>query len=139
MALIALPAWLQQSLSDNQWINLQSQLMPYINLSMVVLWITGFYQMTVDEAYTGFLTVDSTWAVAILLKHVAVIAMTGIGLYSQFRVLPSFERVELLRRSKPKLAATEIAQLQVQEQRLLRSNLVCAIFVLLFTAIATAA
>ena len=139
MALIAFPAWRQQTLTDNQWVHLQSRLVPYINLSMAILWVTGFYQMTVDEAYTGFLTIDSTWAIAILLKHVAVVAMTGIGLYTQFRILPSFERLALLRQSKPKRAATEAAQLQAQEQRLLRVNLICAVAVLFFTAIATAA
>ena len=138
MALIALPAWLQQSLSDNQWFRFQSRLLPYVNASMVVLWITGFYQMTVDEAYTGFLAIDSTWAVAILLKHVAVVAMTAIGLYGQFRVLPMFERIELLRQNRPKLASAELANIQTQEQRLLRINLLCAVLVLFFTAMATA-
>ncbi|MGB1249430.1 MAG: CopD family protein [Candidatus Promineifilaceae bacterium] len=138
MALIAFPAWFQASLSDNQWFNFQSKLTPYVNASMAVLWITGFYQMTVDVQYTGFLAIDSSWAVAILLKHVAVIAMTGIGLYSQFRILPAFERIELLQRAKPKLAAEERARVQLQEGQLLRVNLVCAVLVLLFTAIATA-
>lgn len=138
MALIAFPAWFQATLDDNQWLNLQSRLLPYVNASMVILWLTGFYQMTVDAQYSGFLAIDSSWAIAILLKHVAVVAMTGIGLYSQLRVLPAFERVELLRQNRPNIAAEERVALQLQERRLLRTNLVCAVVVLFFTAVATA-
>ncbi len=138
MSLVAFPAWFQKTLADNQWIALQRRLMPYITVSMILLWVTGFYQMTNDAHYTGFLSVDSTWAWAILIKHVAALGMTALSLYAQFRVLPAFARVELLQSSKPKLAGEEMAALQHQENRLLRVNLICAVFVLLCTAVATA-
>lgn len=135
MGLVALPAWRKQTLSDNQWFVLQERLTPWVNGSMVLLWITGFYQMTTDEHYTGFLAVDSTWAWAILLKHVAIILMMIIGLYIQLSIYPAVRRTRLLAQ---KIAIDEQETLAQREAMLLRLNLVCAGVVLLFTAIATA-
>jgi uncharacterized membrane protein len=138
IALIAWPAWRQQSLSDNQWLTLQKRFAPWVNGSMALLWVTGFVQMTNDVNYTGFLSIDSTWALAMLLKHVAVVVMMAATLYLQFRVYPSMERLQMLAAKKPQMAATEQAQLQQQERRWLWINLVCAAIILFFTAIATA-
>jgi uncharacterized membrane protein len=139
LALIALPAWRQQTLATNQWLALQQRFTPWVNASMVLLWITGFVQMTNDEHYTGFLSVDSTWAWAMLIKHISVLALMGLGFYAQFRILPAMTRIQLLAGKKPALAATEEARLSRQEQQLLRLNLLCAALVLLLTAVATAA
>lgn len=138
VSLLSIPTWLQKSFADSHWFALQMRLTPYVNGSMVVLWISGFYQMTVDEQYTGFLSINSTWAIAILLKHVAVVFMTAIGLYSQFRILPEVERLELLRKTKPHVAEGELGTVLAAERRLLRINLACAVTVLFFTALATA-
>ena len=135
MGLFALPAWKQQSISDNQWLDLQKRMLPWINGSMALLWISGFVQMTNSEHYSGFMVIDSTWAWAMLLKHVAVIAMTGIGLYVQLRVYPEMDRLALLQRGQ---SGSDTQSLVGREVGLLRINLICAVVVLLFTAIATA-
>lgn len=133
MALLAWPALRQETLSSNQWLDMQKRLLPLANASMVVLWISGFFQMTQDVAYSGFLVLDSTWAWALLLKHIAVIGMTALGLFMQLRVYPQMERVKLLKNSE-----AELTSLATQELRLLRINLGCAAIVLLFTALMTA-
>ncbi len=136
MAMMAMPAWRKQSLADNQWVELQKRLAPWINGSMALLWITGFVQMTNDAQYRGFLVLDSTWAWAMLAKHVAVIGLTVGGLWMQFRLQPAMERVMLL---EGKVSAeSDLSSVQRQAKRLLRLNLFLAILVLLFTAIATA-
>lgn len=142
LALVALPAWRRQSLTDNSWLALQQRFTPWVNISMVLLWITGFVQMTNDPHYTGFLAIDGVWAWAMLLKHAAVVALMGVGLYVQLQVHPAMARLQLLREKKPQTAAAtaaaEQSALMQREQRLLWVNLVCAALVLLFTAVATA-
>lgn len=138
LALVAWPALRQQTLSANQWLALQKRFLPWANGSLVLLLITGFVQMTNDPNYRGFMVIDSVWAGAILLKHVAFGGMVLIGGYMQWGLYPAMDRVSVLLQSKPDLAQTEQEALQQKEVRLLRLNLVCAAVVLLFTAVATA-
>ena len=137
-ALVALPALRQQTLSDNHWLALQQRFTPWANGSLIVLLLTGFVQMTNDPNYTGFLQVDSVWAGAILVKHIAFAGMVGLSFYLQRVVYPAMERAALLVTKRPQLAATEQAQLAQQERRLLWLNVACAAAILLCTAIATA-
>ncbi len=134
VCLIALPAYRRGELTDNHWLGLQKSLLPYINGSMAILWVTGFYQMTNDAHYGGFLVLDNTWAWAILAKHVAIVGMTTLSLLMQFRLLPEMERLLLLGRKM----VEQRAALAKREAQLLRLNLLLAVIVLLFTAIATA-
>ena len=50
----------------------------------------------------------------------------------------SIQRLSLLAGQRPEMAAAEGEKLRRKEIRLLRVNLICAVLVLLFTAIATA-
>jgi uncharacterized membrane protein len=138
MALVAWPAVGRNLLSREQWASLQQRFTPWANASLIVLLITGFLQMTGDANYTGFLQVDSLWAQAILIKHIAVGGMILIGGYVQWRVHPALGRLALLAEKRPELAAAERDSLNRQELRLIRLNLVCAAAILLFTAVATA-
>ena len=94
--------------------------------------------MTNDPNYTGFLQVDSVWAGAILVKHIAFAGMVGLSFYLQRVIYPAMERAKLLGEKRPQLAASEQAKLQHQEHRLLWLNVLCAAAILLCTAIATA-
>jgi uncharacterized membrane protein len=138
MAFIAWPALQKGSVAANQWLDLQRRSLPWINASLVILLVTGFYQMTSDPNYTGFLSVDSTWAWAILLKHIAYGMMVLITVVVQAYLYPAMSRLSLLEEKRPALAAAERQKLQRQEIRLLRLNLLFAVVVLLFTAVATA-
>ena len=138
MAIVALPALRKGTLADNQWFDLQRRFFPWANVSLVLLLFTGFVQMTNDSNYSGFLTVDSVWAWAILLKHIAFIGMVAIMAYVQFVLYPGMDRLQLLGDKRPLLAETEQTKLSRREIMMLRLNLACAVLVLLFTAIATA-
>jgi len=138
MALVAWPALRQGTLAANQWLTLQRRFLPWANASLVILLVTGFVQMTNDANYNGFLVIDSIWAWAMLLKHVAFIGMVVIVVIMQAVLYPAMERLELLLEKQPKTAHAQQAQLQARELRLLRLNLLCAALVLLFTAVATA-
>lgn len=138
MAMVALPALRKGTLADNQWFDLQRRFLPWADVSLVLLLFTGFVQMTNDPNYSGFLTVDSVWAWAILLKHIAFIGMVAIMAYVQFVLYPGMERMQLLGEKRPLLAEEEQAKLSHREVTMLRLNLACAVLVLFFTAIATA-
>lgn len=138
MLLVAWPALRRGTLADNHWLVLQQRLMPWANGSLIVLLITGFVQMTNDANYTGFLQIDSLWAGAILIKHLAFGGMVAIGVYVQWVLYPAMERLKLLGGKRPSLLQAEQAALSQREIRLLRLNLLCAVAVLFCTAVATA-
>lgn len=102
--------------------------------SLAVLTATGLTQMVGHPQYGGFLQIDNQWAWAILLKHVAVGGMVGVGLYMQLGLQPALARQALLaQRGRP---ALEMAALQRREVWLLRLNLLCGLLVLGLTAAA---
>lgn len=138
MAGVALPALRQGTLADNQWFALQRRFLPWAGASLVLLLFTGFVQMTNDPNYNGFLAVNSLWAWAILLKHIAFGGMVLIMAYVQFVLYPGMARLQLLGEKRPSLAQAEQSKLNQREVLMLRVNLACAVLVLLFTAMATA-
>lgn len=138
MAFVAWPALRRGTLEANQWLALQQRFLPWVNASLVILLISGFVQMTNDDNYKGFLVIDSTWAWAMLFKHIAYIGMVVLTVYLQFVLYPAIARARLLTANKPELAAAEQQKQAQQEIRMLRLNLACAVLVLFFTAMATA-
>jgi uncharacterized membrane protein len=138
MTVVAWPAVRKRILDTDQWAKLQKRFTPWAGASLVILWVTGFLQMTADPNYDGFLAVNSLWAQALLFKHLAVIGMMIFGIYIQWRIQPALTRLSLLEKKQPLLAAEEREKLTRQEIRLLRLNLICATAVLFFTAVATA-
>ena len=138
MALVAWPALRQGTLSANQWFQLQKRFLPWVNASFVILLITGFVQMTNDENYSGFLVLDSLWAWAILLKHVAYGVMVVLTVYLQFGLYPAMARTALLAEKRQETAAAESDRLARREIRYLRLNVIAAMIVLFCTAVATA-
>ena len=136
--LVGMPAFRRQTLTNNQWLQLQMRFIPWANSSLVLLLITGFIQMTNDPNYAGFLNIDGLWAGAMLAKHIAFAGMVGIGAYLQGWLYPAIQRAVLLGEQKPAIAETEQSHLVRQEQRMLRLNLFCGVLILFCTAIATA-
>ncbi|MCE7947243.1 MAG: hypothetical protein DYG88_07420 [Chloroflexi bacterium CFX4] len=106
------------------------------NLSLLVLLTTGLFQMSASPHYTGFLQFDNDWSRAMLIKHIAVFGMIGVGALMQFGVLPALERAALLaQRGKDD---GEAARLRHREQRLTALNLALGVVTLACTAVATA-
>jgi len=138
MSLAAWPALQKGSLMVNSWLALQKRLTPWANLSLVLLLITGFLQMTNDVNYSGFFVIDSTWAWAMLVKHIAFTAVVIVTAYLQFFLYPAVERVTLLLEKRPQLAQKQQEKLAQREKNVLRVNLVCSAAILLFTGVATA-
>lgn len=113
---------------------LQRRFTPWAWGSLVVLTATGLVQMAANENYDGALRLTNSWAVAILLKHLAVGGMVLIGVYQQWSLQPALVRLATLQahgRDTPGLEA-----LRRRELQLTRLDLACGVLVLAFTAIA---
>lgn len=112
----------------------QRRLDPLAWFSMLVLLGSGMLQMSANPNYEGFLAVDNTWAVAILIKHLLFGVMAVISGYLTWGVLPALSRNALLQVSGKEDQNFE--KLQNREARLLRVNLIFGVLVLAFTALA---
>lgn len=138
MVMLIWPAALKRPQPETaRWlVELQRRFNPWAWLSLATLTVTGLMQMTANENYHGLLTIDSAWASAMLLKHVAVLGMMGCGVWLQWGLHPELARLVLkIEHGQP---APELEPLRRRELNLLRLNLACAVLVLLFTAMATA-
>ncbi|SRR5581483_842222 len=114
---------------------LRKRFYPLANLSLVVLIVTGLFQMDQNPHYDGLLQLTNDWTRAILLKHVAVLGMLVIGVAMQWGVMPALERAMLLVRSGRE--SPDLDRLRRRERQLTALNCVLGIVVLIFTAIAT--
>ena len=115
---------------------LRKRFYPLANLSLVVLIVTGFFQLGKNPHYDGLLQFTNDWTRAILLKHVAILGMLVAGVLLQWRVMPALDRANLLvRRGKE---APDLERLQRRERQLLAVSCILGIVVLFFTAVATA-
>ena len=111
--------------------SIQKRMEPTAWFSISLLIVTGLFQMSVNVHYNGFLSVSSQWTIALLTKHILVIALIVVSAVQTWDVLPSIRRL-LLR--KDKASQEEASKLQRRETWLLRANLILAILILGATA-----
>src|SRR6478736_1503229 len=74
---------------------LRKRFYPLANLSLIVLIVTGLFQMDRNPHYDGLLQLTNDWTRAILLKHVAVLGMLVVGVLAQWVVIPALDRASL--------------------------------------------
>ncbi len=82
------------------WVRLRRRFDPVAWFCLTLLVGTGMFQMSANPNYEGFLVVANTWARAILLKHIAFLALTVLSAYHTWGLLPALERA-LLRGGVP--------------------------------------
>jgi uncharacterized membrane protein len=128
----------QKTLDINTYLvfitDLRRRLDPLGWLSIAILLASGMIQMSTSEHYQGFLSINSLWAGAILVKHLLFGLMVLISGYVTWGILPNFQRLALLRAKGKDTANLE--SLQQRSVRLMRINLGLGVVVLLLTAIA---
>jgi len=63
---------------------------PWMYASLLIFMVTGIYLMLVDPNYLGVGNFGNAWGVAMLLKHILIVAMIGMGFVfnAVFRVGP---------------------------------------------------
>jgi uncharacterized membrane protein len=139
MALLVIPA-ARRTLSGDAYSaflgSLQVRLQQVGWMSLVVLGATGMFQLSANPHYSGLLSIDSPWAVAILIKHVLVIVMVVTSVVSTWVVLPAIRRAAVLRSAGKLADPAQAAQLERREAWLLWANLALSVAVLALTAFA---
>lgn len=55
--------------------------LPLVLVSLATFLATGIYLMVVDPAYGGLGEFGGAWATVFLVKHLAVLAMVGVGMW----------------------------------------------------------
>ena len=68
---------------------IERRALPVVAGAVAVFVVTGLYMMLTDQRFLGFgHFFASTWSTLIVLKHVIVIALVGVGLYQDLLVMP---------------------------------------------------
>jgi uncharacterized membrane protein len=132
----------RQNLAPADYSNLLAKIQNRLQMvgwfSLAVLTVTGLFQMSSHPAYQGFLAINNTWAVAILIKHLVIGLMVLISAYLTWGVLPAMQRLALIRASGKQVDEAATSRLERRESRILTGNLVLSVLVLLLTALARA-
>jgi uncharacterized membrane protein len=102
--------------------------------SLILLIVTGMFQMSASPNYEGFFSISNRWAMAILVKHILFGGMILVNTILSLGVLPGLKRVALKQRKG--VNAPEAAHLQRREILLLRINFLLGLLILGMTALA---
>jgi uncharacterized membrane protein len=116
---------------------LRRRIVPFFNLSLALLIVTGLTQMAGDPNYDGLLSFDNAWSQAMLLKHLAFAGMIVCLVIGQVGVAPALNRALLLM-ERDKADPDTLARLHRAETRLTAISVGLSVLVLIFTAWATA-
>ncbi|MFT3891032.1 MAG: hypothetical protein QM730_05310 [Anaerolineales bacterium] len=99
---------------------------PWLYVSLVIFMVTGIYLMIVDPNYRGVGNFGNLWAVAMLLKHILIVAMIGMGFV-----------FNALLRVGPMMSSNSGAEAAISRFGLYsRLMALCGVLVLLLTALA---
>ena len=115
---------------------LQKRLEPIAWFCMMLLVLTGLFQMSVNPHYDGFISVSTQWSLAILTKHLLGIVMVVVSAIQTWEVIPAIRRAIV--RSKKSENSEELNGLRRREIILLRMNFGLSALILLATAFARA-
>lgn len=141
LALLVIPA-ARRVLDPAAYAALLEKIQPRLQsagwLSLAVLSATGMFQMSAHPSYTGFLSIDSPWAAAIMVKHLVVGLMVAAGVYNTWGLFPALRRLAILRAAGRVVEERQAAALQRREGLLLGLNLLLSALVLALTALARA-
>ncbi len=104
-------------------------------VSFTVLIGTGLIQISADQAHEGFLSLQTNWGVAILIKLLVFGGILALTAYQTWGLSPIIERSALLQ-SRGKKLPVPMETLHKRETITLWINFSLSIVVLLLTAIA---
>jgi len=103
-------------------------------MSLAVLTATGMFQMSASPNYEGVLAIKNAWAVAILLKHIAIGGMVLISAYLTWILGPELSRLALRQAQKGGVTPAEAEKYRRKQQQIFWINLTLAVVVLALTA-----
>ena len=81
LTLIYLPAFGRQKVEITGPIlsEVSKRSRPWMYVSLIIFMVTGIYLMIVDPNYLGIGNFDNIWCAAMLVKHLLIVAMIGMG------------------------------------------------------------
>jgi uncharacterized membrane protein len=127
LALLYLPAFAQQKAEITGLIlsEVSKRSRPWMYASLLVFMVTGIYLMIVDPNYLGVGQFSNLWSIAMLVKHLLIVAMIGMGFFFNaiLRVGP------MMSSNSPQPAITRFGTFT-------KLMAVCGVLVLLLTALA---
>ncbi len=65
---------------------IERRALPLVLLSVVLLVITGSYLLVINPDYSGLGSFTTTWAALMLLKHLLVIGLVGLGVVVDYLI-----------------------------------------------------
>jgi uncharacterized membrane protein len=69
---------------------IERRALPLIIAAIAVFLVTGLYLVLTDERFLGFgRSFDSGWSTLIVIKHVVVVGLVGVGVYLDLLVMPA--------------------------------------------------
>ena len=140
VSFLVLPAMKRSLSPENQLVfieAMQKRLEPIAWFSMMLLVLTGLFQMSVNPHYDGFLSISTQWSVAILSKHLLGVVMVVVSAIQTWEVIPAIRRAIV--RSKKSPNPEQLEALRRREILLLRMNFGLSVLILLATAFARVA
>ena len=114
---------------------MQKRLEPIAWFCIVLLLLTGMFQMSINPHYDGFVSTSTQWSMAILAKHILGIFMVVASAIQTWEIIPAIRRTLM---NKKKADEKKVLQLQKRENLLLRINFGLSLLILLATAFARA-
>jgi len=98
---------------------------PWLYASLIVFIITGTYLMLVDPGYLGFMDFGNFWGVVMLVKHILVLVMIGMGFWNN-----------AILRVGPLMSSNNPEQAVARFSKHVNVMAICGVLVLLLTALA---
>jgi uncharacterized membrane protein len=98
---------------------------PWMYTSLIVFAITGTYLTFVDPNYMGIGNFGNLWAVMMLVKHILIVVMIGMGFW-----------FNAIMRVGPMMSSNNPEQAIIRFRNYVNAMAVCGVLVLLLTAIA---
>ncbi len=72
---------------------IERRALPMILTAIVVFVVTGTYLLVTDSRFLGLgHTFANTWSTLIVVKHVVVVGLVGIGVYIDLMIIPDIAR-----------------------------------------------
>ncbi|MDR3574816.1 MAG: CopD family protein [Anaerolineaceae bacterium] len=124
-----------QSQSYSEFLEkIQNRLQSIGWFSLVILAVTGLFQLSSSPAYKGFLVIQTQWAWAILLKHLVIVIMVAISAYVSLWLSPNVARLTFLQTKRALKNNGLLERLQSRQLIFMRINLAIGVIILALTA-----
>jgi len=98
---------------------------PWMYAALIIFMVTGIALMLVDPNYRGIGNFSNFWAVMMLVKHILIVAMIGMGFW-----------FNAIMRVGPMMSSNYPEQAIIRFRKYINAMAVCGVLVLLLTALA---